>query len=90
MYVWAAFEAKSPPTCQDLATFIPITHSCSMDYGAPFWFKTSYSPNIFFFLLLGLSDEQREQVQKCLKSRRVIQEDEILRLSKQVSVIPCQ
>ena len=89
MYVWAAFEAKSPPTRQDLATFIPITH-CSMDYGAPFWFKTSYSPNIFFFLLLGLSDEQREQVQKCLKSRRVIQEDEILRLSKQVSVISCQ
>jgi hypothetical protein len=32
----------------------------------------------------GLSDEQREQVQKCLKSRRVIQEDEILRLSKHV------
>ena len=23
MYVWAAFEAKSPPTRQDLATLIP-------------------------------------------------------------------
>ena len=22
MYVWAAFEAKSPPTCQDLVTLI--------------------------------------------------------------------
>ena len=59
--------------------------------GAPFWFKTFYSLNIYiFFLLIGLSDEQREQVQKCLKSRRVIQEDEILRLSKQVSEIACQ
>jgi hypothetical protein len=23
MYVWAAFEAKSPPTCQDLVILIP-------------------------------------------------------------------
>jgi hypothetical protein len=23
MYVWAAFEGKSPPTCQDLVTLIP-------------------------------------------------------------------
>ena len=23
IYVWAAFEAKSPPTCQDLVTLIP-------------------------------------------------------------------
>ena len=23
MYVWAAFEAKLPPTCQDLAPLIP-------------------------------------------------------------------
>ena len=58
-------------------------------FGLKLEFKTFYSPNIFF-LILGLSDEQREQVQKCLKSRRVIQEDEILRLSKQVSLIPCQ
>ena len=58
-------------------------------FGLKLEFKTFYSPNIIF-LLLGLSDEQREQVQKCLKSRRVIQEDEILRLSKQVSLIPCQ
>jgi hypothetical protein len=27
MYVWAAFEAKSPPTCQDLI----ITH-CNSDH----------------------------------------------------------
>ena len=59
-------------------------------FGLKLEFKTFYSPNIYFFLLVGLSDEQREQVQKCLKSRRVIQEDEILRLSKQVSLIPCQ
>ena len=33
---------------------------------------------------LGLTDEQKDHVQKCLKSRRVLEEDEILRLSKQV------
>lgn len=32
----------------------------------------------------GLSSEQNEHVQACLKSRKVIGEDELLRLSKQV------
>jgi len=32
----------------------------------------------------GLTEEQKDHVQKCLKSRRVLEEDEILRLSKQV------
>ena len=34
---------------------------------------------------LGLTEEQKDHVQKCLKSRRVLEEDEILRLSKQIS-----
>ena len=32
MYVWAAFEAKSPPTRQDLVTLIIITHCNSAVY----------------------------------------------------------
>ncbi len=32
----------------------------------------------------GLSDEQNNHVQQCLKSRKVLEEDELLRLSKQV------
>ena len=32
IYVWAAFEAKSPPTGQDLVTLIIITHCNSAVY----------------------------------------------------------
>ena len=32
MYVWAAFEAKSPPTCQDLVTLYPIALSTLHEY----------------------------------------------------------
>lgn len=32
----------------------------------------------------GLSQEQNAQVQKCLKSRKILEEDDFLRLSKQV------
>ena len=43
----------------------------------------SEDKKVFHFLRVsGVSDEKREQVQKCLKSRRVTQKDEILLLSR--------
>ena len=32
----------------------------------------------------GLSQDQKDHVQKCIRSKRIIEEDELLRLSKQV------